>query len=68
MFQMIFNSSGYLVSIFKMLQKRLGFKYHYHTPTDDTFGTYINNSWNGLIGELVRKEIDIAVASISITE
>ncbi|GFR17070.1 glutamate receptor ionotropic, delta-1 [Trichonephila clavata] len=52
-----------------LLSKILKFKYILMSPHDGEFGTlHGNESWSGLIGMVQRKEVDIALNLLSITE
>ncbi|XP_053398486.1 glutamate receptor 2-like [Mercenaria mercenaria] len=63
---------GYCVDLAKMVAKRVGFEYKIQLVKDKKYGALektVDNvtRWNGMIGELVRKESDIAIAPLSIT-
>lgn len=51
------------------LETRLGFKSVVHIVKDGKFGSNDPNTnhWNGMIGELVRNEADIAMSTLTIT-
>ena len=52
----------------KQLKELLNFNVEYEVPKDNSYGSLENGSWIGLIGQLDRKEVDIAVAILTITE
>ncbi|KAK6173038.1 hypothetical protein SNE40_016574 [Patella caerulea] len=58
---------GYCVDLIALVAKKVGFEYTL-LPSNDYGKKLENGSWTGMIGELVRKEKDIAVASLTITE
>ncbi|KAL1020788.1 hypothetical protein UPYG_G00004680 [Umbra pygmaea] len=59
---------GYCIDLLVELAKKLGFKYQVHLVKDGRYGQQDKNgAWNGLIGEVVRGEADLAVASLTLT-
>ncbi|XP_020619404.1 glutamate receptor 4-like [Orbicella faveolata] len=60
---------GYCIDLLNELARNLKFTYEiYHSP-DGLYGAEKENgTWNGMIGELVNKRADIAVAALTITE
>ncbi|GFU27917.1 glutamate receptor ionotropic, delta-1 [Nephila pilipes] len=64
-----FHLGGIEARFMDLLSKILKFKYHLKSPYDGEFGTlHENGSWSGLIGMVQRKEVDIALNLLSITE
>ncbi|XP_076447090.1 glutamate receptor 2-like [Babylonia areolata] len=57
---------GYCIDLLKMVAERANFQYSLHVQGG--YGAVVNGSWTGMVGELVRKEQDIAVAPLTITE
>lgn len=55
---------GYAIEIFNMVKKKLGFEYELYVVGG--FGSYINGSWNGMVGELVEGRADFALQMLSI--
>jgi ionotropic glutamate receptor NMDA 1 len=51
-----------------MLENDLGFKADLHVVKDGKYGALNDGKWNGLIGELVRGEADLAIADLTITD
>ncbi|KAG9332819.1 hypothetical protein JZ751_014918 [Albula glossodonta] len=48
--------------------KKLGFKYNLHLVKDGRYGGLDESgNWNGMIGEVVRGEADLAVAPLTVT-
>ena len=59
---------GYSVEIFEMVKRELGFEYDLYVVEDNKFGSLgDNNSWNGMVGELVEGRADFALQALSIT-
>lgn len=59
---------GYTVDLVEELSKLLNFKYKFKLVDDGAYG--IKNEkgeWNGMIGELIRNEADIAIVDLTIT-
>ena len=47
-----------------MIQKKLGFEYDLYVVNG--WGSYVNGSWNGMVGELVEGRADFALQALSI--
>ncbi|XP_036415749.1 probable glutamate receptor isoform X1 [Colossoma macropomum] len=59
---------GYCMDLLSELAKKLGFKYKVHLVKDGAYGRLDDSgSWNGMIGEVVRGEADLAVAPLTLT-
>jgi ABC-type amino acid transport substrate-binding protein len=61
---------GYCVDLARIIcEKRLGIRCKFRIVKDNLFGNKPANDqpWNGMIGELVRHEADLAVAPLTIT-
>ncbi|CAG2169409.1 unnamed protein product, partial [Oppiella nova] len=59
---------GYAIDLIQELSKLLHFKYEFRLVKDMAYGRPDKNgTWNGMIGELIRGEADIAVADLTIT-
>ena len=59
---------GYCVDLTKRLSEMLNFTYELSLVKDNKFGSRdASGNWNGMVGELVRHEADIAVAPLTIT-
>ena len=61
---------GYCVDLARIIcEKKLEIKCKFRLVKDSSFGNKPANDqpWNGMIGELVRREADLAVAPLSIT-
>ncbi|KAJ8017177.1 hypothetical protein DPEC_G00015040 [Dallia pectoralis] len=59
---------GYCMDLLEELSKKLGFKYKVHLVKDSKFGLKDKNgNWMGMVGEVVRGEADLAVASLTLT-
>ncbi|XP_059056602.1 ionotropic receptor 25a [Achroia grisella] len=59
---------GYCIDLIAKLSETMNFEYEIVTPRGGTFGMKLSNgSWDGIIGDLVRGETDIAVAALTMT-
>ncbi|KAK9392088.1 putative glutamate receptor [Crotalus adamanteus] len=59
---------GYCIDLLQKLSEMLHFKYKVGIVKDGKYGRLSSNgSWSGMIGEIVRKEADLAVAPLTIT-
>ncbi|XP_043918921.1 probable glutamate receptor [Protopterus annectens] len=59
---------GYCMDLLAELSKKLGFTYNVSLVKDGRYGQLDQeNNWNGMIGEVIRKEADLAVAPLTIT-
>ncbi|XP_070196715.1 glutamate receptor 2-like [Littorina saxatilis] len=60
---------GYCADLIAKIAEIVGFHYILKQVSDQSYGTRLpDGSWNGMIGELIREEADIAVAALSISE
>ncbi|KAK6186375.1 hypothetical protein SNE40_008421 [Patella caerulea] len=61
--------SGVVVELSDMLAKHLNFTFTFVQPSDDKYGGKSSDGkWQGLVGLLVREEVDMVIADFSITE
>ncbi|XP_041673599.1 glutamate receptor 1 [Drosophila eugracilis] len=61
---------GYCKDLADLLAKELGINYELRLVKDGNYGSEKSNAhggWDGMVGELVRKEADIAIAAMTIT-
>nr|XP_039271458.1 glutamate receptor ionotropic, kainate 1-like [Styela clava] len=58
---------GFSVSVLDALANKIGFKYKMYEVPDRKYGSIVNNSWNGLVGELVSKKADLAISAMTMT-
>nr|XP_046253943.1 probable glutamate receptor [Scatophagus argus] len=59
---------GYCVDLISQLSKKLGFKYKLQLVKDNRYGAMDSSgNWNGMIGEVIRGEADLAVAPLTLT-
>lgn len=59
---------GYGIDLIDELSKILQFKYTFQLVKDKAYGVKNQNGeWNGMIGEIMRGEADLAVADLTIT-
>ena len=59
---------GFAVDLIEELSKLMGFKYRFKLVSDGNYGIKDEKGeWNGMIGELIRNESDIAIVDLTIT-
>ncbi|XP_053136811.1 probable glutamate receptor [Hemicordylus capensis] len=59
---------GYCIDLLEKLSEMLHFRYKVGVVKDGKYGALSpNGNWSGMIGEVVRKEADLAVAPLTIT-
>ncbi|XP_021919064.1 glutamate receptor 1-like isoform X1 [Zootermopsis nevadensis] len=61
---------GYCKDLADLIAKRLGINYELSIVKDGNYGAEnpdVKGGWDGMVGELIRKEADIAIASMTIT-
>ncbi|MEE6483828.1 hypothetical protein FKM82_013664 [Ascaphus truei] len=59
---------GLCIDLLSDLSKSLGFNYTISVVKDGRYGAKDKDgNWNGMIGEIIRKEADLAVATLTIT-
>ncbi|XP_045510361.1 glutamate receptor 1-like isoform X1 [Colias croceus] len=58
---------GFLKDLADFLAKRLGIKYEIRIVKDGQFGSETVDGWSGLVGEVLKKEADLALAPLAIT-
>lgn len=59
---------GYCIDLLSELSKKLGFMYTVHLVKDGRYGKMDQSgNWNGMIGEVIRGEADLAVAPLTLT-
>ncbi|XP_020297365.1 glutamate receptor 1 isoform X5 [Pseudomyrmex gracilis] len=61
---------GYCKDLADMIAKKLGISYELRIVKDQKYGTEnidVPGGWDGMIGELIRKEADIAIGPLTIT-
>ncbi|KAL5011752.1 hypothetical protein ScPMuIL_010303 [Solemya velum] len=62
------NFEGYCIDLAQMIADELGFKYEIYLVKDGKYGEPLpDGTWNGMVGELTRREADMAIAPITIT-
>ncbi|XP_007434139.3 glutamate receptor ionotropic, NMDA 2A [Python bivittatus] len=57
---------GFCIDILKKLSKTIKFTYDLYLVINGKHGKKINNEWNGMIGEVVKKQAVMAVGSLTI--
>ncbi|XP_049813861.1 glutamate receptor 1-like [Schistocerca nitens] len=61
---------GYCKDLADLIAKKIGINYELRIVKDGQYGAEnpeVEGGWDGMVGELVRKEADIAIASMTIT-
>ncbi|XP_057374504.2 glutamate receptor ionotropic, delta-2-like [Daphnia carinata] len=58
---------GFVPQMISWMAEKYDFTFKYVEPPDEAFGAFINGSWNGLIGMVVREEIEIVGTALSVT-
>lgn len=59
---------GYCVDLISFIAERMNIDYEITTPKKGSFGKSLGNGkWDGLVGDLITGEIDIAVAAMKMT-
>ncbi|KAF7648833.1 hypothetical protein LDENG_00151210 [Lucifuga dentata] len=59
---------GYCIDLLSELSKKLGFKYNINLVKDNRYGAIDSSgNWNGMIGEVIRGDADLAVAPLTLT-
>ncbi|XP_063632819.1 glutamate receptor 1-like [Cydia splendana] len=61
---------GFCVDLAKMLSDKLEIKYEIRVVKDGKYGSEnpkIIGGWDGMIGEILRKEVDMAIAPLTVT-
>ncbi|XP_046373510.1 glutamate receptor-like isoform X1 [Haliotis rufescens] len=59
---------GFCVDLAEMVARNLGYDYFFRLVKDGNYGSKNESGiWNGIIGELIRHEADIAIAPLTIT-
>ncbi|KAF7665708.1 hypothetical protein LDENG_00135220 [Lucifuga dentata] len=59
---------GFCMDLLSEVAKKVSFKYRVHLVKDNSYGRQDENgNWNGMIGEVVRGEADLAIAPLTLT-
>ncbi|EDO41291.1 predicted protein, partial [Nematostella vectensis] len=58
---------GFSKDLMELLSRKLNFRYEICISKESSYGSKVEGQWQGLIGELVREEADIALGPITIT-
>ncbi|CAK6952577.1 glutamate receptor U1 [Scomber scombrus] len=59
---------GFCMDLLSEVAKKVGFKYKVQLVKDSSYGRQDESgSWNGMIGEVVRGEADLAIAPLTLT-
>ena len=58
---------GSIMDLLEKLRQDLWLSIDLHVAEDGFFGSFVNGTWNGMIGELIAGKADIAVATLTST-
>ncbi|CAH1778408.1 unnamed protein product [Owenia fusiformis] len=58
---------GYCIELAAELAAHVGFKYEIIPVADEKYGAVENGTWNGMVGELIDKVADMAIAPLTIS-
>ena len=58
---------GHSIDLLNILMKRLSFSVDLYVVEDGFYGSLVNGSFNGMIGDVARGTADIAIAGLTIT-
>ena len=66
----IYCCEGFVIDLVKMLEVDVGFNVDLHIVKDGKYGAKnpTTGEWNGMIGEILRGEADVAIADLTITK
>ena len=59
--------SGLIFALLDVIGKKLNFTYNVKEPADGLWGTSENGQWNGMVKQLINKEVVIAAASFAMS-
>ncbi|KAH9509953.1 hypothetical protein Btru_044709 [Bulinus truncatus] len=63
-----FRFIGYCSDLAEMVSRNVGYEYHIRFVKDGEYGRkQKDGTWNGVIGELIKHDADIAIAPLTIT-
>ncbi|XP_071079199.1 uncharacterized protein [Haliotis cracherodii] len=60
--------TGYCMDILEAIGRKLNFSFHVTEPADMTWGFIENRKWNGLVGQLHRREVDMVASDLTVHE
>jgi glutamate receptor, ionotropic, invertebrate len=58
---------GFCMELLEKISEICEFNFTIHIVEDGYMGSYVNGKWNGIVGELVEKKADLAVAGLTIS-
>ncbi|XP_046551871.1 glutamate receptor 2-like isoform X1 [Haliotis rubra] len=61
------NYEGFMKDVLDEMSKLVPFNYTLHVPSHGIFGTLRNGTWDGIVGEVVNYEVDMAAAPLTVT-
>ncbi|KAL4704732.1 hypothetical protein ACJJTC_006510 [Scirpophaga incertulas] len=61
---------GYVIDVIDKISKMINMKYTIKLVSDDKYGVYklVTKKWLGMIGDLLEKRADVAIADLTITD
>lgn len=62
------KKSGYEMELFEIAAKLLKLNLTFVQPPDRNFGSFVNNSWNGIVAQLLKGETEISAKMLTMTE
>ncbi len=63
----VVESTGLIFAMLDELAGKLNFSYVVVPPEDGAFGIKVDGKWNGMIGQMVRKEVFMGAAAFTIS-
>ncbi|XP_046351217.1 glutamate receptor ionotropic, kainate 2-like isoform X1 [Haliotis rufescens] len=60
--------TGICLDLLQELASTFNFTYEVLEPPDGEYGRILNGSWTGVVGMLERREVDMAVAALTVTQ
>ncbi len=61
-------ASGFYIDLLLVLKERLAFTFEIYEVEDKKWGSKVNNTWNGLMREILTGDADMAMTSLKITK
>lgn len=59
---------GYEMELFFIAAKLLKLNLTFVSPADGNFGSFINQTWNGIVAQLIQNETDFSAKMLTMTE
>ena len=58
--------TGYSIDLLKRIKNDIDIVLYIYIPSDSTYGSKVNGSWGGLVGELVKEKADLVISLLTI--